>query len=187
MFYEGYNSFTQAISDLTAENSPSKHIASIFTFFYGIFNVTFFIGFFVYFKGKINKLITIGSFLFCIMAVTSFFGYTFFPLTEPGYAGTFQDQMHNLVTVFVVIFTISSVILFAMGFLKTKNYKYLGIISIFTFILLFIGGMLVNILPKEYFGIAPRINIYSLMVYTGILSLWMYKYLKNNGVRTNVV
>ena len=95
--------------------------------------------------------------------------------------------MHNLVTVFVVLFTISSVILFAMGFLKTKNYKYLGIISIFTFILLFIGGMLVNILPKEYFGIAPRINIYSLMVYTGILSLWMYKYLKNNGVRTNVV
>jgi len=46
------------------------------------------------------------------------------------------------------------------------------------------GAMLINIMLKEYFGAAERINIYSIIIYTGILSLWMKKYIKNNGVRT---
>jgi hypothetical protein len=40
------------------------------------------------------------------------------------------------------------------------------------------GAMLINILPKEYFGLAERINVYSIIIYTGILSLWMRKYIK---------
>ena len=186
IFYEDYSPFSQAISDLTAQGSPSRQVSSIYSFLYGIFTVTFSVVFFIYFKGVINKFITIGSCIFCMMTIISFFGYTFFPLTESGYAGEFHDRMHVLITIFVVIFTIISIILYSIGFIKSKNYKYLGIISIFTFLLLVTGAMLINILPIEYFGIAQRINVYSLIIYTGILSLWMFYYVKNNGVRTNV-
>ena len=182
MFYENYNPLAQAISDLTADNSPSKDIAIIFSRFYGIFTVIFSTGFFVCFRNKINKVVNIGSCMFCIMTIISFVGYTFFPLSESGYAGTFQDKMHLLVTIFVVVFTIISILFFIVGFMKTKTYKYIGIISLCTLFLLIIGAMLVNILPKEYFGIAERINVYSIIIYTSILSIWMYKYIKNNGV-----
>jgi hypothetical membrane protein len=176
LFYEGYNPMAQAISDLTASNSPSRNIAMPFSFFYGIFTAVFSICFFVYFKHKTNKFVAFGAGFFCSMTIVSFLGYTFFPLSESGYAGTFQDIMHIAVTIMVVLFTIIALILLVIGFFKTKNIKYLGIISLCTFLLVLTGPMLMNILPKEYFGIAERISIYPLMVYTGILSLWMHKY-----------
>jgi hypothetical membrane protein len=183
MLYENYNPLSQAISDLTASNSPSRNIASLFSMFYGIFTVIFSFGFLVYYKGKINRFITFGSFVFCIMTIISFFGYTIFPVSESGYAGKFQDKMHILVTIFVVVLTIIAIILFIKGFFRTKEFKYLGIISSCTLLLLFLGAILINILPKEYFGIAERINVYSIIIFTGILSLWMYKYIQKRRIK----
>jgi len=180
IIYVDYNPFAQAISDLTAINSPSRDIALIFSFLYGVFTTIFSFTFFVYFKGKINKIITFGSFIFCVMTIISFLGYTFFPLSEAGYAGTFQDIMHMVVTVLVVFTTSISIILFGIGFIKTNNYKYLGIISLCTFVLLMAGAMLINVLSENYFGIAQRINAYSVVIYIGLLSVWMNKYMHKN-------
>ena len=185
IFYEGYNPLAQAVSDLTASNSPSKNIARLFSTLYGVCAVSFSIGFFAYLRNKINKAVTVSSFIFCIMNTISFFGYTFFPLSESGYAGTFQDKMHMIVTVFVVLSTIVSLVLYSVGFFRAKGHKWLGVISISALLILMAGAMLINIMPKEYFGAAERINVYSVIIYTGILSLWMYKYIKINGVRIN--
>jgi hypothetical membrane protein len=179
IFYEGYNPLAQAISDLTASNSPSRNIARIFSLFYGICAVTFSTGFFVYLKNKINKAVTVSAFIFCMMNAISFFGYTFFPLSESGYAGTFQDKMHMVVTVLVVLLTIVSLVLFSIGFFRAREHKWLAVISISTLLILMAGAMLINIVPKEYFGLAERINVYSIIIYTGILSLWMKKYTKS--------
>jgi len=185
IFYEGYNPLAQAVSDLTASNSPSKNIARQFSMLYGICAVSFSIGFFLYLKNKINKAVAISSFVFFLMNTISFFGYTFFPLSESGYANTFQDKMHMVVTVFVVLLTIVSLVLYSIGFFRAKEHKWLGIISIITLLILMAGAMLINIVPKEYFGLAERVNVYSIIIYTGILSLWMIKYIKINGVRTD--
>jgi len=179
IFYKGYNPFAQAISDLTASNSPSRNIASVFSFIYGILSVIFTFWFFIYFRKKINKIISSGSCFLCIMNVISFLGYSFFPLSEAGFHNAFQDKMHVVVTVFVVVFTIIALILLGLGFIKTREYKYIGIISLCTFLLLILGTILLNIVPKEYFGVAERINVYSIVIYTGILSIWMYKYASN--------
>ena len=173
IFYRGYNPLAQAISDLTASNSPSRNIARLFSMFYGICAVSFSIGFFIYLKNKVNKAINVSSFVFCLMNIVSFFGYTLFPLSESGYAGTFQDIMHLAVTILVVLLTIVSLIIFSIGFFRAKKHKWLGIISICTLLILMVGAMLINIVPKEYFGVAERINVYSIIIYTGILSLWM--------------
>jgi hypothetical membrane protein len=178
IFYKGYNPFAQAISDLTASNSPSRNIASIFSFIYGIFSVIFTFWFFIYFRSRINKLISSGSCFLCMMNVISFFGYLFFPLSEAGFHDTFQDKMHIAVTVFVVVFTIMALIFLGFGFIKTGAYKYIGIISLCTFLLLILGAILLNMVPKEYFGVAERINAYSIVIYTGILSLWMHRHIK---------
>jgi len=180
IFYEGYNPLAQAISDLTASNSPSRNIARPFSMLYGISTVIFSIGLFAYLRNKINKTVTISSFIFCIMNTVSFFGYTFFPLSESGYAGTFQDKMHMVVTVLVVVLTIVSLVLYSIGFFMAKGHKWLGIISICTFLILMTGAMLINIVPKAYFGAAERINVYSIVIYTGILSLWMRKNIIKN-------
>jgi len=179
IFYEGYNPLAQAVSDLTASNSPSRNMARVFSTLYGICAVIFSFGFFIYLRNKINKIVTVSSFIFCVMNIISFLGYAFFPLSESGYAGAFQDKMHMIVTVFVVLLTIVSLLLFYIGFLKTKEYKWLGVISISTLLILMAGAILIKIMPKEYFGVAERINIYSIIIYTGILSLWMKKYIKN--------
>jgi hypothetical membrane protein len=181
IFYEGYNPFAQAVSDLTSSNSPSKNIASLFTFIYGIFSVIFTFWFYIYFRKKINKMISSGSCFLFIMNVISSFGYSLFPLSEAGFQNTFQDKMHVVVTVFVVTFTVIALILHGFGFIRTREYKYIGIISLCTFLLLILGVILLNIVPKEYFGAAERINVYSIVIYTGILSLWMHKYIKMQG------
>jgi len=185
VFYEGYNPFAQAVSDLTASNSPSKNIARLFSTLYGICAVIFSFGFFIYLKNKINKAVTVSSFIFCIMNIISFLGYMFFPLSESGFAGTFQDKMHMVITVLVVLLTIISLILFFIGFVRAKGHKWLGVVSISVLLILTAGAMLINIMPKKYFGAAERINVYSIIIYTGILSLWMNKYIKNNNVLTN--
>ena len=184
IFYDGYNPLAQAISDLTASNSPSKNIARLFSMLYGVCAVSFSIGFFVCIKNKINKAVTVSAFIFCLMNTVSFFGYTFFPLSESGYADTFQDKMHIVVTVLVVLLTIASLVLYSIGFFRTKEHKRLGIISITTLLLLMAGAMLINTMPKEYFGVAERINVYSIILYTGILSLWMRKYIDKEMVST---
>ena len=183
--YEGYNSFSQAISDLTAASSLSRQIASIFSMLYGICSVIFTVGLFIYFRGKLNKIITVAFCIFCLMNIISFVGYTFFPLTEAGYAGTFQDVMHMIVTVLVVIFTIISIILFSIGFFRTRQYRSIGIISLCTLVLLITGAMLINILPSEYFGVAQRINVFSVLIFTGVLAVFMYKYMNREYIGKN--
>ena len=178
VFYEGYDSFAHAISNLTAASSPSRNIAMPLSVMYGIFSVIFSIAFFIYFKGRVNKWITFAAGLLCPMTIISFLGYAFFPLSEAGYAGTFEDKMHIAVTVAVAVLTIVSIILFSTGFFKQKNLKYLGAISVCTLILLMTGAILAYILPKEYFGVAQRICVFSTVIYIGILSVWMYGYVR---------
>ena len=182
IFNPDYNPMAQAISDLTAQNSPSRNIALPFSFLYGIFTTIFSIYFFAIIKQKINKFVTFGSAVFFAMTIVSFFGYTFFPLSEPGYAATFKDKMHLLVTAIVVAFTIISLILFSIGFSRTKLTKHLAIISLSTLLLIFAGAISINLLPNQYFGIAQRIAAFPIVIYTGILSVWVFL---NNRITSN--
>jgi hypothetical membrane protein len=177
LLYPGYNPMSQAVSDLTASNSPSRNIAFVFSLLYGLFSLVFSIYFYIYFKQAINTPITLGAAFLCLMTIVSF-GYTFFPLSESGYAGTFQDKMHMAVTAAVVLCTIISLVLFTIGFFKTADHKLLGFISAGTFLLLLTGSVLMKLLPREFFGIAERINVYAIVLYIGILSWWMNSYIR---------
>jgi len=101
-------------------------------------------------------------------------GYTLFPLSDSGYMGRFQDVMHMVVTGFVVVLSIASMILIAIACLKGKNHKCFGILTITVLALMALGSIGTGIVPPQYFGIPERISVYSVVIYTGLLSIFAF-------------
>ena len=74
--------------------------------------------------------------------------------------------------------SIISLILIAVGSFKSK-YKLLGILSIISLVLMFIGAVGSANASKEVFGIIERFSTYSAVVFTGILGLYGFKVFKD--------
>lgn len=178
LLYVGYNPVKQAISDLTAIGAPSELAARILSGIYGVFIMAFSICFYIFFRRKLNRIFSLGALFLLIMNVVSAIGYTAFPLSEAGFADTFQDTMHLVVTVLVVVLSIVALILLAIGFIKSKRYKIWGFIAIATLILMATGSILSGAAPA-ILGFAERISLYSLQIFTAILSLFMLRYKEN--------
>ena len=107
------------------------------------------------------------------MNFISAIGYALFPLTSKGFDGSFQSVIHVYVlTIAVVLLSIVSLILIAVGSLKGENkHKALGILSIIALVLMFIGAVGSSNVPKEVFGIFERFSTYSAVVFTGVLGV----------------
>lgn len=178
LYYPGYSSLAQAVSDLTAANAPSREIASTYSRVYGLFNVTACTLFCVFFQDRVNKVFRIGIYLFAVMQWISAVGYTLFPLSESGYAGAFQDVMHVVVTAFVVLLSIISMILIAVGCFKSKAHKSFGVFTIVILGVMAIGSIGIGVVPLEYIGLAERLSVYSIVIYNAVLSLFTFGYSK---------
>jgi hypothetical protein len=165
-FYQGYNPLSQAISDLTADDSPVKHITRIFSNLYGFLSVIVVIGFILFRKEFKRKIVRLGILLFSIMMIVSAVGYALFPLSEAGLAQSFQDIMHMVVTIIVVSLTIISLILLAIGF----KYKVYRAITITGFMLLMLSSLSMPLVGPNYFGVMERVNVYTVVLYFGFLS-----------------
>jgi hypothetical membrane protein len=174
--YPGYDSLSQAVSDLTAVSSPSHGIAVFFSSLSSVFNVLFAAVMCFFVRGKINRTFRIGVYAFAAMNTVSAVGYAFFPLTSSGFAGTFQDVMHMVVTGFVVLLTIVSFLLVTIGLFRSHVYKAYAITSLIFFILLFIGSAGTGMMPKAYFGISERVSIFTVILYSGFLAVFAFLY-----------
>ena len=99
-------------------------------------------------------------------------GYALFPLSSSGYDGSIQSFIHvYILTALVVLLSIISLILIAIGSFKSKN-KLLGILAIISLILMFIGAVVSANVPKEIFGVFERFSTYSAVIFTGILGIY---------------
>ena len=175
ILYNGYNPLTQAVSDLTANGAPSATAARILSGLYSVFVVAFSVAFYIFFRKRINSLITLGALFFLLMHLTSAIGYTAFPLSGAGFNNTFQDRMHLAVTAIVVVLGISALLLLATGFIKSKTHKLAGYLAIATLLLMMSGAIVSGAVPA-IFGLAERITLYSLHIYIVILAIFMLKY-----------
>ena len=167
LFYEDYNPLAQAISDLTADDSPSRSIARFFSGLYGFFSVLCMIGLAILVKKVPSKIVRVGYYLFTVMITTSAIGYALFPLSEAGYTGSFQDTMHLIVTGVVVSFTILSLIVLIIGFRKMKG--SFSLITLVALVVLFASSMATTQISQQYFGIAERFSVYTVVLYLGFL------------------
>ncbi|HBC29697.1 MAG TPA: DUF998 domain-containing protein [Clostridiales bacterium] len=174
--YPGYNPLAQAVSDLTAATAPSREIASAYSTVYAFFTVAACTLLCVFYQGKVNKVFRLGIYLFAVMEWTSAVGYTLFPLSASGYAGSFQDIMHMVVTAIVVLLSIASMILITVGCFQSRVHKLFGIFTIAVLGIMALGSITTGIVPVGYFGVAERLSVYSVVIYSAALSLFTYRY-----------
>lgn len=175
--YPGYSNISQAVSDLTALDSPSYIISTKYVTVYGAFSSLCCTILFLMIKKSSYKIFNIGILLYGIMNWISFIGYTLFPLSGKGFQGTIEDIFHfYIITISVIILSIFSLILIFIGGIKKNTIKWISISSIITFLFVFIGAIGTGLGPKEYFGIFERFTAFSIVVFTGLLGYFGFLY-----------
>jgi len=161
ILWEGYSHLMQPISDLTASGAPDRSLLSVITLIYGVFSIIFAISAYLYIRNFAPKIARIGMLFFLAMHIVSI-TYGLFPQDLPGSPVTFTGVMHLVITGVIIPLTIISPILVGLGFRRIQAFKYYGIYSIITGVLILIAGgatafFFMNKLP--YFGLVERINI----------------------------
>lgn len=173
--YPNYNWISQAVSDLSANNAPSKMLWEQLSSLYGICGIISIMMVCVFIQGKLNKTIRIGIYLFATMNWVSSVGYKMFPLSDSGNPGTFQDIMHiYVVTVLVVLLSIVSLVVIMIGGYRDKKYHSLAIWASIALLFMFIGAIGVNVVPREYFGIPERFSVFAATGFNAVLGIYLF-------------
>ena len=187
--YPGYNWMSQAVSDLSAANSPSKTLWFQLSSLYGVCGIVSIMMVCVFIKEKLNKILRVGIYAFAAMNWVSYVGYALFPLSDSGYAGTFQDIMHTfVVTALVVVLSIASLVIIMAGGYRDKNYKSLAIWATIALTAMFIGAIGTGAVPHEYFGIFERFSVFAATGFNAVLGVFLFygfnraSFLKQNQI-----
>ncbi len=173
--YPGYNWMAQAVSDLSASNAPSLRLWNQLSSLYNVCTLVCAMMVCVGIQGRKTKLLRVGIYLFTIMEWVSAVGFGMFPLSDSGYAGTFQDQMHIFSTVVVVLLSIASLIIIIVAGVKNKNCRSYAVFAGIALAMMMIGAMGMNIVPKEYFGIVERFSVFAATGYNAVLGVELYR------------
>ena len=172
--YPGYNWLSQAVSDLSAYDAPSRELWGQLSSVYGTCGIVSVTLACVYVQNRLNRTLRVGIYLFAIMNWVSSIGYSMFPLTTSGYAGTFQDIMHIVVTAAVVLLSIASLVTIMVGGYREKKYRSMAIYASICLLSMFIGAIGTGLMPHEYFGAAERFSVFAATAFTAILGLYVF-------------
>lgn len=174
--YPGYDWMAQAVSDLSASNAPSKMLWDQLSSLYGVCGMISIMMVCVFIQGKLNKPLRVGIYLFAIMNWVSCVGYAMFPLSDSGNPGAFQDIMHvYVVTVLVVVLSIASLIVIMLGGYRDKRYRSLAIWAAAALLMMFIGAIGTNVVPKAYFGIPERFSVFAATGFNAVLGIYLFR------------
>lgn len=173
--YPGYDWMSQAVSDLSAANAPSKALWDQLSSLYGVCGLISIMMVCVFIQGELNKILRIGIYTFAAMNWVSFIGYALFPLSSSGYAGTFQDVMHVYgVTMPVVVLSIASLVLIMIGGYRNKDHRSLAVWATLALAVMFAGAIGTNAAPREYFGIFERFSVFAATGFNAILGMYLF-------------
>lgn len=171
--YPGYDWLRQAVSDLTAADSPARGVASAFSFLYGLFSCVACTVLCLVLAGKTNLLFRLGVYLYAIMNFVSFAGYTLFPLSGSGFQGQFQDIMHlYVVTLGVVLCSIASLVLMGLGGFRPDGPRAVGALAFLALLAMCAGSIGMGAAPKELFGLFERFSVFSVVAFTTVLGIF---------------
>lgn len=173
--YPGYDWMAQAVSDLSAANAPSLRLWNQLSSLYNVCTLVCAMMVCIGIQGKKNRFLRVGIYLFTIMEWVSAVGFGMFPLSDSGYAGTFQDKMHIFSTAIVVILSIVSLVLIIIAGAKDKSSRSYGIFAAIALGMMMVGAMGMNIVPKNYFGIVERFSVFAATGYNAVLGIELYR------------
>lgn len=172
--YPGYNWMAQAVSDLSAANAPSLSLWNQLSCLYGVCTLICAMMVCVGIQGRKTKVLRVGIYIFTAMDWVSAVGYSLFPLSDSGYAGTFQDKMHILATILVVLLFIVSLIIIIVAGARDKQCRSYGICAGIALGMMLVGAIGMNIVPEAYFGIVERFSVFSATGFNAALGIHLY-------------
>lgn len=172
--YPGYDWLSMAVSDLGAEGAPSEQLASQLNALFGPCGLVSIMFVCVGVTGCKSKVLKSGIYFFAAMEWVCNVGYNLFPWVKDAPASNPQNVMHLLVTVLVVVFSLASLVLVAIGARK-EEMKSLGIWAIVCLVAMLIGPLGTSLLPKAVFGLFERFSTFSAVVFNAILGIYLMK------------
>ena len=172
--YPGYDWLSQAVSDLSAANAPSLALWNQLTAFYNVCEVVCVTVVCIGISGQKTKLLRTGIYLFAVMEWISAVGYRAFPLSDSGYAGAFQDVMHMVVTVAVVLLSIASLTIVIIAGAKNKDCRSYGICAAVALVMMLVGALGMKIVPTAYFGVVERFSVFAAAGFNAALGIHLF-------------
>lgn len=173
--YPGYNWMAQAVSDLSVANAPSLRLWNQLSSLYNISILICAMMVCAGIQGKGSRLLRSGIYLFTAMEWISAAGFSMFPLSDSGYAGTFQDKMHILSTILVVLLSIVSLVILIIAGVKRKEYRSFGVFAGIALGMMLVGALGMNIVPEEYFGVVERFSVFAAVGYNAVLGIELFR------------
>ncbi len=179
VLWVGYSHVKQTISELTGNGAPDAEMLRIFTLGYGILAVLFSTSLYVLFrKYKVDTIARFGAVLLLIMHTASLVGYGLFPLEQGGEVLTFGNFMHLAITAIVVIATVGALFAIGYGLWLTKNFKGIGVFTLVCAVVIVLAGIATPIVLNydlPYAGLVERVTVFTLQLWTFVLSLYLYR------------
>ncbi len=97
-----------------------------------------------------------------------------FPLSDSGYAGAFQDVMHMVVTVAVVLLSIASLTIIIIAGAKNKDCRSYGICAAIALVMMLIGAFGMKIVSPKYFGVVERFSVFAATGFNAALGIHIF-------------
>ncbi len=176
--YPGYNWMEQAVSDLSAQNAPSKMLWTQLAAIYNVCSVVCptCVSIYVSEHKTVSRIFRIGIYLFTLMCWISNIGYAMFPLTEAGKdIATFQEMMHIGVTAAVVLLSIVSLLLLMFPGMRNPQIRNISIWALTAFLMMLTGAVGQGLVPPQYFGIVERFSVFAAVGFNAILGIELFK------------
>lgn len=172
--YPGYDWMAQAVSDLSAANAPSLALWNRLTALYNVCEVACVTVVCIGIQGKRTKLLRVGVYIFAVMEWVSAVGFRAFPLTDSGFAGTFQDIMHIAVTGVVVLLSIVSLVIIIIAGAKDRSCRSYGVCAGIALAMMLVGAVGMKLVPSEYFGVVERFSVFAVTGFNAALGIHLF-------------
>lgn len=172
--YPGYDPLAQAVSDLSAANAPSLALWNRLSSLYNVCEVMCVMMVCVGIAGVGTRLLRAGIYTFAAMEWISAVGYRSFPLSDSGYAGTFQDVMHMVVTALVVVLSIVSLTLVIIAGARDAGCRSYGICAAVALWMMLVGALGMKLVPAAYFGVVERFSVFAATGFNAALGIHLF-------------
>ena len=172
--YPGYRWTAQAVSDLSAANAPSLTLWNQLSSLYNVCELLCVMMVCVGIQGRGTKLLRTGIYLFAAMEWVSAVGFRMFPLSDSGYAGTFQDRMHLLATALVVLLSVASLTVILIAGLRDRGCRSYGVCAGIALAMMLVGALGMKLVPAAYFGVVERFSVFAATGFNAALGLHLF-------------
>ena len=172
--YPGYCWTAQAVSDLSAANAPSLPLWNQLTSLYNVCELLCVMMVCVGIQGRGTKLLRTGIYLFAAMEWVSAVGFRMFPLSDSGYAGTFQDRMHLLATALVVLLSVASLTVILIAGCRDRGCRSYGVCAGIALAMMLVGALDMKLVPAAYFGVVERFSVFAATGFNAALGLHLF-------------